>query len=166
MHAKSDGPGHGAEFIVRLPLAPAPAAGADLGARPDAGPESLVKARVLVADDNEDAAQSLGMLLEIMGCQVRTAPDGAAALDVAAEFRPDLALLDLGMPRVDGFDLARRIRAEPWGRGMTLVAVTGWGQQQDRKRSADAGFDHHLVKPIGPEAVRSLVTGSIPAGTQ
>jgi CheY-like chemotaxis protein len=104
-----------------------------------------------------DAIQSLRLYLQISGCQVETATDGQAALDLAARYRPDVALLDLGMPRLDGLDVARRIRREPWGRDMTLVAITGWGQDEDRKRSREAGFDYHLVKPVAPVVLADVL---------
>jgi CheY-like chemotaxis protein len=113
--------------------------------------------RVLVADDNADAAESLAMLLSLMGNEVRTAADGLEAVEVAAEFRPDVAVLDIGMPRLDGNAAARRIRAEPWGRGMTLIALTGWGQEDDRRRTAEAGFDLHLTKPVDPSTLDALL---------
>lgn len=113
--------------------------------------------RVLVADDNADAAESLAMLLTLMGNEVRTAADGLEAVRVAEEFRPDVAVLDIGMPRLDGNGAARRIRAEPWGRDISLIALTGWGQEEDRRRTAEAGFDLHLTKPIDPAALDRLL---------
>ncbi len=113
--------------------------------------------RVLVADDNADAAESLALLLTLMGNEVRTAADGLEAVQIAEEFRPDVAVLDIGMPRLDGNGAARRIRAEPWGRDMALVALTGWGQEEDRRRTAEAGFDLHLTKPIDPSALDRLL---------
>jgi CheY-like chemotaxis protein len=113
--------------------------------------------RILVADDNVDSANSLGMLLKIIGHDVRTARDGNEALTVAADFRPDVMLLDIGMPGMDGYELARRVREQPWGKSAMLIAVTGWGQDQDRQRSRDAGFDQHLVKPVELEALEKLL---------
>ena len=113
--------------------------------------------RVLIADDNLDAAESLQLWLQLAGHDVQIAGNGVTALKVAEEFKPDVALLDLGMPGLSGFDVARRIRESTWGSGMVLVALTGWGQDEDRRRSADAGFDHHLTKPIAPEAIESLI---------
>jgi CheY-like chemotaxis protein len=101
-----------------------------------------------VVDDNRDAAESLGMMLTLMGNEVRTAHDGIAAVDVAGEYRPDLILLDIGLPKLNGYDACRRIRGEPWANGTVIVALTGWGQEEDRRRSQEAGFDHHLVKPV------------------
>ena len=113
--------------------------------------------RILVADDNADSALSLGMMLEMMGCEVRTAHNGEEAVATAAAFRPHVALLDIGMPKLNGHDAARRIRAEPWGRDMVLIAQTGWGQPDDRDKSKAAGFDHHLVKPVDPAALQALL---------
>jgi CheY-like chemotaxis protein len=114
--------------------------------------------RILVADDNEDAAEGLEMLLRSSGHVVRTVHDGRAALAAAGEFRPEVALLDIGMPVLNGYEVAARIRREAWGRGMVLVALTGWGQDADRARSAAAGFDHHVLKPVEPAALQALLT--------
>ena len=160
VEARSDGLGHGAEFTIRLPVIDVdsdrlPNEGAPIA---DAGPfQHAARARVLVADDNEDAARSLATYLELVGCDVQTATDGSTALSAAARFRPHVALLDLGMPALNGFELARLIRQAPWGSGMTLVAITGWSQEHVRQRSRDAGFDHHLVKPVSPETIQGLL---------
>ena len=154
--ARSAGPGRGAEFVVRLPeqaaepVAPSVAA---LAAAEHAG----TRHRILVADDNRDAADSLAFMLRIAGHEVRTAYDGQQALDLAETFRPQLALLDLGMPRVSGYDAARRLRQTPHGRDMQLIALTGWGQPDDRARSLGAGFDHHVVKPVDPTLLQRLL---------
>jgi CheY-like chemotaxis protein len=113
--------------------------------------------RVLVVDDNCDAAESLGMLLEMEGFKVSVAYDGVGALAALESFEPDIALLDIGMPGMDGYELARRIRATPRGRNLVLVALTGWGQAEDKKRSADAGFDEHLTKPVDPEMLSRVI---------
>lgn len=115
--------------------------------------------KVLVADDNSDAAESLGMLLELMGNEVRTAADGLEAVEVAEVFRPDVMVLDIGMPRLDGNAAARRIRATEWGRRTVLIALTGWGQAEDRRRTAEAGFDMHLTKPVDPGTLDALLAG-------
>jgi CheY-like chemotaxis protein len=107
--------------------------------------------RVLVVDDNRDAADSIALLLEVAGHEVRTAYDGPDALTIAASFRPAVVILDLGLPIMDGFEIARRIEGQQWGKDMALVALTGWGQQEDYRRTRDAGFDAHLVKPVAPE---------------
>lgn len=110
-----------------------------------------------MVDDNEDAATSLAILLQMYGYSVRVAHDGLAAIESAREFRPDIMLLDLGMPRLDGYETCSRIRAEPWGKDIQIVALTGWGQDEDRRRTSAAGFDHHLVKPVEPEALEQLL---------
>jgi signal transduction histidine kinase len=155
--AISQGPGTGSEFVVRLPLAeraePRPSA--------PAGTDGLfaprTALRVLVADDNKDAADTLAALLQLMDHEVRVVYDGVAAVEAAAEFDPQLVLLDIGMPRLNGYDACRGIRAQPGGSARTVVAVTGWGQPEDRRSSADAGFNHHLVKPIDMEALSKVL---------
>jgi CheY-like chemotaxis protein len=144
IRAESDGIGHGSVFTVELPALvdqPAPEAAvtphADNPAR-----------RILVVDDNVDAADTLAMALELLGHTVQAAYSAADALVQANDFRPSLILLDIGLPGMNGYEVAKRIRAEPWGSGMTLVAATGWAQEADRQRAHDSGFDHHLVKPI------------------
>ena len=123
-------------------------------------PESMPAAkprRILVVDDNTDAASSLAMLLKISGNEAHTANEGLEAIEVAEAFRPDVVLLDIGMPNLDGLEVCRRIRAQPWGRDMLMIALTGWGQEEDRRKSKDVGFDHHLVKPVDyPTLVRLL----------
>ena len=147
VEATSEGLGKGAEFIVRLPL-PADAAAADLRIRAMPRHESPRQARILVADDNRDAAASLATLLQIDGHDITVANDGKAALAAAEAFRPHFALLDIGMPKLNGYQVAQHIRAAPWGKAMVLVAVTGWGQAEDKRRAHEAGFDHHFTKPL------------------
>jgi CheY-like chemotaxis protein len=118
--------------------------------------------RVLVVDDNHDAALSLGMLVEMLGHDVRVAYDGVEALQVGGGFHPDLVLLDIGMPRMDGYEACRRLRAQPWGASARVVAVTGWGQEHDRRRSQQAGFDQHLVKPVAPTVIADLLAAPAP----
>src|SRR5690349_18769741 len=113
--------------------------------------------RIVVADDNEDSAESFAMLLSFSGHEVRVAHDGAAALDAVRDFRPDVAFLDIGMPGLTGYEVAQAVRAEPWGRDIKLIAVTGWGQPDDRVRARTAGFDRHLIKPIDPAEVDRLL---------
>jgi len=120
--------------------------------------EGRGRRKVLVADDNTDAAESLAMLLEIMGNEVLTAADGEDAVKAAEAFRPDVAVLDIGMPRLDGNEAARRIRATEWGRRTVLIALTGWGQAEDRRRTAEAGFDVHITKPVDPSTLDALLT--------
>lgn len=154
--ASSAGEGQGSTFIVRLPLsAETAAAAAPESAYPPQ--DRRVRARILVADDNADAAETLALLLELAGHEVRVAGDGVEALAVAEQFRPQIALLDIGMPRLDGYETARRLRDRPWGRSTRLIAITGWGQDQDRRRAIDAGFDRHLVKPVDPQLLPPLL---------
>ncbi len=152
--AHSDGLGQGSEFTVRLPLATAPADAANAEVRQHEPSQSR---RVLVVDDNRDFALSLSALLELEGHDVRTTFEATSAETVAEEFRPEIAFLDLGLPNVNGFELARRLRVQPWMNGTVLVAVTGWGKEEDRQRSREAGFDLHLVKPVEPDQILDQV---------
>jgi CheY-like chemotaxis protein len=115
--------------------------------------------RILVVDDNPDGVETLSRLLRLMGNEVRTAHDGQEALEAAEAFRPDVAVLDIGLPTIDGYEAARRMREQPWGRDMILVALTGWGQEEDRRRAQEAGFDHHLVKPVNAKTLREALAG-------
>ena len=115
--------------------------------------------RIVVADDNEDSAESFAILLSFSGHEVRIAHDGAAALDAVRAFRPDVAFLDIGMPGLTGYEVAQAVRAEPWGREIKLIAVTGWGQNEDKRRALEAGFDHHITKPLNPSNLGSLLEG-------
>lgn len=117
--------------------------------------------RVLVVDDNADAAESLGMLLEVRGNEVRIAYDGLQALEAAGEFDPDIVLLDIGMPKMSGYEVARRLRANR-GDSVLIVAITGWGQEEDRRRAREAGFDHHFTKPVDYEALLELIESEAP----
>jgi len=160
VEAFSRGLGLGSEFVVRLPLARARAA-AEEPATSETSPEGAAKAqRILVVDDNDDAAGTLALLLGLMGHEARTATNGVEALEVAAPFHPDVALLDLGMPKLNGYDTARRLRQMPWGRDMLIIALSGWGQEADRARSSAAGFDHHLVKPVDVAEIQRLIERS------
>ena len=113
-----------------------------------------------MVDDNRDSADSLGMLLRLKGNDIRTAHDGLEAVAAADTFRPELVLLDIGLPKLNGYDAARRIRQQPWGAAVVLVALTGWGQEEDRRRSHEAGFDFHVVKPVDLAALEQLLAGS------
>ncbi len=155
IEARSDGPGRGSEFIVRLPLVQPPHDPPPKAAGPRA--KALHGWRILVVDDNADSADSLGELLRVLGNDVRIARDGLEAVAAAEAFRPELVLLDIGLPKLNGYDVARRIRDQPWGRAVTLVALTGWGQDEDRRRSQQAGFDLHLVKPVELAALEKLL---------
>ena len=157
VEARSAGSGRGSEFIVRLPVALVPADAVAGAPTVDDTPRQLVSRRVLVVDDNEDSAESLALLLRLAGHLVETAHDGEAALEVAERFQPDAILLDLGMPRLNGYEVCERIRMQPWGQGVLMVAQTGWGQAQDRARTMDAGFDAHLTKPIDHAAVQEML---------
>jgi two-component system CheB/CheR fusion protein len=164
IEVRSPGAGQGSEFTVRLPLAAGPAPsesrpGAPFVLQPGGHPR-----RVLVVDDNVDQAMSLATLLKLLGHEVRMAHDGASALELAREFHPQIALVDLGMPGLNGYDLARSIREDASLSGMFLVAQTGWGQAEDRQRSKAAGFDEHLVKPLRPEDLQRVLETRIAAG--
>ena len=153
---KSEGPGKGSEFVVRLPLSSSEEARA---AQPAAAAGEGAARRILLADDNVDFANSLAQLLAARGHDVRVAHDGATALAQAEEFAPQVAFVDIGMPKVHGYEVARRLRALPRTAGCLLVALTGWGQENDRKRSREAGFDRHLVKPVDPEQIEAILAG-------
>ncbi|HXC39760.1 MAG TPA: response regulator [Burkholderiales bacterium] len=150
----SDGPGKGSEFIMRLPAAARPA---DALPPASAPVEAAAHFRILVADDLRDSADSLGLLLKAMGNEVCIVYGGAQAVEAAGTFRPDLVFLDLGMPEVDGYEACRRIRSAPGGGRVVIIAQTGWGQEQDRRRTNEAGFDHHMVKPIDGQALEALL---------
>jgi CheY-like chemotaxis protein len=153
IRAESEGLGKGSRFVVRLPRAVAPA-----GAQAEAAGLARVKPRrFLIVDDNVDATVSQALLLRHMGHEVETAYSGAAALEKAQAFQPEIVLLDIGMPGMDGYEVARRLRASPLGRDVKLVAQTGWGQDADRRRSREAGFDAHLAKPVDIEALMRLI---------
>jgi len=154
IEARSDGPGCGSEFRVRLPAGSMRAEDA-----PAATSEPVVqdKLKILIVDDNRDVAASLATFLQFIGHDVRVAHDGEKALELAEAFRPQTILLDLGMPGIDGYEACRRIRKAEWSSNMRLIAITGWGQDEDRRKSADAGFDVHLVKPVNPEALEHLL---------
>jgi PAS domain S-box-containing protein len=156
VEARSDGLGTGSEFIVRLPIGTPPAQVADMETTEET-PVPGAGLRILVVDDNRDAADACASLLELSGHHVQTAYTGRRALELAEAFRPHALLLDIGLPDFNGYELAAKIRALPWGRGVMLIAVTGWGQEEDRARALEAGCDHHLTKPIAPETVESLL---------
>ena len=157
VEARSDGLGTGSEFIVRLPVALSPALNQPAAEVNPIAPAARL--RILVADDNHDSAASLAMLLTLEGNETRTAHDGLEALDVAATFRPDAILLDIGMPKLNGYEVCRRIRQQAWGKNMVVIALTGWGQDQDKRRSQEAGIDFHLVKPVDHAALKQLLSG-------
>jgi CheY-like chemotaxis protein len=154
VEARSAGEGRGSEFVVRLPI--------EMGVRSSAPAASTAQVttsgrRILVVDDNEDSAETMALLLGMSGHETHTAHDGEAALEAAERLRPDVILLDIGLPTLSGHEVCRRIRQEPWGRQMAMIALTGWGQEEDRRRSEEAGFDGHLVKPVEPARLMALL---------
>ena len=156
--AHSDGIGRGTEIVVRLP----PHVETDSDRHhsrlsKEVEPISTVCRRILVVDDNRDAADSIALLLEVAGHDVRTAYDGPDALSLASVFKPEVVILDLGLPTMDGFEIARQIEGQEWGKDIALVALTGWGQQEDYRRTSDAGFDAHLVKPVAAEELLKIL---------
>jgi CheY-like chemotaxis protein/nitrogen-specific signal transduction histidine kinase len=159
--AYSDGPGAGTTFVVRLPMVAAAAEQKSMAnlARPETA------CRVLVADDIPDAAEMMRLMIECMGHEVRVAADGVQAVEIAQEFHPQIALLDIGMPRMDGYEAARQIRAALGGR-VFLVALTGWGQEEDQRRAHAAGFDRHLTKPAEPAVMESLIASVVDGGPE
>jgi CheY-like chemotaxis protein len=152
----SEGLGKGATFEVRLPLL-APDQVPEANVKPPRRTQSLPARKILVVDDNADAALSLAMLLRMGGNVVDVAHDGQVGCEIAERFRPEIALLDIGMPRMNGYDACRRLRSEPWGKDMVLIALTGWGQEEVRTRIYDAGFDLHLIKPVDPALLGDLL---------
>jgi PAS domain S-box-containing protein len=153
IEARSDGPGRGSEFIVHLPIGEK---ARDENAEEQPVRERKRPLRVLVADDNVDIAETSATLLQLWGHDVRVAQSGREALEVAESFRPEVALIDIGMPQMSGLDVARALRRQPWGAGMRLVAVTGWGQEEDRRTALGAGFDDHVTKPVEPARLQVL----------
>jgi CheY-like chemotaxis protein/anti-sigma regulatory factor (Ser/Thr protein kinase) len=158
VHAESEGPGHGAAFVVSLPLSP--------GAPPPPKPRweapaetpAMTQRRVLVVDDNRDIADSLRLLLTMLKAEVRVAYDGAESIRICRDWEPTHVLMDLGMPGMDGFEAARRLRADHPDRAFRLIAVSGWGREEDRRQSRRAGFDQHLVKPVGIAELKALLS--------
>jgi PAS domain S-box-containing protein len=158
IEARSEGPGQGSEFVVRLPLATLPESSHPAVKSDERRTAS--SRRVLVVDDNRDAAESLETLLQLWGHQARSAQDGPEALSLMAELEPEIVLLDIGLPGMDGYEVARRMRTMPAGRNALIVAVTGYGRNSDRLQSQEAGFDHHLVKPVLPEVLHELIASA------
>jgi CheY-like chemotaxis protein len=156
--ASSPGAGHGSEFVIHLPRRLIVAAAALPSAPPGPGVVSSPGLQVLVADDNRDAADSLATILEMSGNEVSVAHSGEEALRLALLEQPQAIILDIGMPAMNGYEVARRIRAEAWGKETLLIAVTGWGQAEDKQRSRDAGFDYHLTKPVDVAEVERLLS--------
>jgi CheY-like chemotaxis protein len=159
IQADSAGPNQGSTFTVRLPLSKHAAK----PSVPAAAAPASARLRMVVVDDNQDAAETLAMALDLFGCDVTVAHSAAQALDILPGATPSVVLLDIGLPDMNGYELARRVRQLPGGPAMTLIATTGWGQQKDRERAFEAGFDHHLTKPVDFEMLRSLLLGVNPA---
>jgi PAS domain S-box-containing protein len=163
VEANSDGEGRGSEFIVRLPvLAESPQESRRLVAHEERAVFGQ-RLRILVADDNADAASTLASVLELFGHEVRVANDGLRAVACASEMQPDIVLLDIGMPEMNGYDACRRIREQAWAKDALLIALTGWGQEDHKRRAQEAGFDHHLIKPVDPGALQKLLGSRVSA---
>jgi CheY-like chemotaxis protein len=154
VHAHSDGPGRGAEFVVRLPMQPEPAA---VTGMPEAPSRARTKLRILVVEDNRDAADSLRLLLALYGHDVTVAYTGPAGVATAQEWKPDVVVCDIGLPGLDGFGVVRALRQDPATAKARMIAVTGYGGDEDRLKAREAGFDAHLVKPADPAALRELL---------
>lgn len=157
IEARSDGPNRGSEFLIRLPVSAPPDVERPKERCEKREEEGAPKHRLLIADDTRDSADALAMLLRMMGHDVQTAYDGEEAIQAAAQFVPDVVLLDIGMPKMDGYEACRRIRQQPGGSKMLLVALTGWSQEGDRRRTEEAGFDYHMVKPVDPQLLVELL---------
>jgi PAS domain S-box-containing protein len=161
VHVHSDGEGKGSEFMIRLPVAsgqPAAAGPAEVPVSAAGNPSR----RILAVDDNADALMTIAHLLRFNGHEVITAENGAEAIELAHQHRPEVVLLDIGMPRMDGYEVARRLRRESWGRDLTLIAITGWGQGKDQRQAAAAGFNAHLTKPVQPDVLENLLAQQSP----
>lgn len=163
IEARSEGTGRGSEFVITMPRSAASVPSAADGAGGPLADTPSARRRVLVADDNPDAAETLGAFLELAGHDVRIAHDGQEAIRLAAVYCPEVCVLDIGMPGATGYDVAKRIREEGWGSHAILIALTGWGQDRDKSLARAAGFDHHLTKPVDPDQLTRLISGSPPA---
>jgi len=159
---QSRGQNLGTTFVVRLPTLSEPSTTGNGAPQRVHDVSFTVKRRILVVDDNIDALETLSRLVARLGNEVREARDGLEALEIASTFQPEVVLMDLGMPKLNGYEAARRMRQEPWGRELALVATTGWGQDDDRRRTAEAGFDRHLVKPVAMAALREVLDAPRP----
>jgi len=158
IEARSEGANEGSAFLVRLPLVIRPPM--DTPSSEGPAEKHLSHGRILVVDDNKDSADTLAMLLRLKGNDVRTAHDGVEALEVSEQFQPEIVLLDIGLPKLNGYDVARRIRQRPWGQDALLIALTGWGNDEDRRLSQEAGFNFHIVKPVDLAALEELLAGA------
>jgi CheY-like chemotaxis protein len=152
----SEGLGRGSEFVVRLPALPPGDPGTPAKERSMEIAERQVRRRILVADDNADSAHVLATALRLGGHEVETASDGSSAIEAARRLDPEVVILDIGMPKVNGYDVAKELRARV-GRRILLIAITGWGKEEDKRRAAEAGFDHHLTKPVELQAIVELL---------
>jgi CheY-like chemotaxis protein len=157
IEARSEGLDKGSEFAVRLPLVVDTPI--ETPSRDGIVTGRLSHSRILLVDDNRDSANSLAMLLRLKGNEIRTAHDGVEALEVANAFHPETVLLDIGLPKLNGHEVARRIRQQPWGQDILLIALTGWGNDADRRLSHEAGFNFHIVKPVDLAALEELLAG-------
>ena len=153
IEAKSAGEGQGSEFVVRLPVLCKP----PVTSPSDRPVESRPERRILIVDDSRDS-ESLAMLLEITGNKTYMAHDGVEAMEAIEKYRPEVALLDIGLPKLDGHEVCRRVREQPWGKNIFMIALTGWGQEDDRRKSEEAGFNGHLVKPVDYDKLLELLS--------
>jgi CheY-like chemotaxis protein len=155
VEAFSSGAGQGSEFVVRLPIL---SGVRDMSTSEPVAAQCLTPTRrILIVDDNRDSADSLAMLLEITGNKTFTAHDGVEAIEAAERHRPEVMLLDIGLPKLNGLEVCRRVREQPWGKDIVVIALTGWGQEEDRRKSQEAGFDGHLVKPVDYDKLLDLL---------
>jgi PAS domain S-box-containing protein len=157
VEARSGGKGKGSEFIIRLPVLDIQVQQPTKEPPNEKSVSSNPKRRILLVDDNRDTTKTMAMLLQLAGHDVRTAFDGHEAIDLAASFRPEVVLLDIGLPKMNGYEAARHIRTQPWGKSMALIALSGWGQESDKRRALEAGFDHHLTKPVTAASIEKLI---------
>ena len=158
IEARSAGEGKGSEFVVHLPIIDKPAVA--FSPVSDVTPKSSSQRRILIVDDNRDSADSLAMLFEITGSQTHLAHDGVEAIESIEKYRPEVVLLDIGLPKLDGHEVCRRVREQPWGKDIIIIALTGWGQEDDRRKSEEAGFNGHLVKPVDYDKLLALLESS------
>lgn len=161
IQAKSDGIGKGSEFVVQIPIVEQTCS--QITAK-DGEASQKTSLRVLVVDDNRDGADTLGMMLQAFGNETLVAYDGQEGVELAERQKPDVILFDIGLPRLNGYDACRKVRETVWGKSITIIAVTGWGQEEDRRRSSEAGFDHHIVKPVAPDVLLKLLLPVSPRG--
>ncbi|WP_435022346.1 response regulator [Tundrisphaera sp. TA3] len=159
--ARSDGPGLGSEFLIRLPRAGAPSVESARPKRPESEPARKLK--ILIVDDNVDTARGMARLMKLLGHEVATAHDGLEAIEVARQFLPRFIMLDIGLPGMSGYEVAAKLRREPCGSDALIVAVSGYGQDEDRRRSREAGFDYHLTKPVDHDALLQLLANGADA---